>query len=201
MGKRDPRVDAYIAKQNDFAKPILTHFRDVVHAACPNVEETIKWSRPFFDYKSQPMCGMAAFKEHAAVHFWKAPLIAGFGSNSSNDGEATRGIGRLTSLKDLPGKKQLTAYIKAAMNLNDDGVVVPKSKPASKTGVKVPAELATALSKNKKAKVAFEKFPPSHRREYVEWITDAKRDETKAKRVAQAVEWIAEGKQRNWKYQ
>ena len=201
MGKRDPRVDAYIAKQKEFAKPILTYLRDVVHAACPDVEETIKWSRPFFDYKSQPMCGMAAFKEHAFFHFWKGSLIEGIASNDMNGGQAAGIMGHLTEVKDLPSKKVLTGFIKAAMKLNDEGIVVPKAKPASTAAVKVPAELATALSKNKKAKAAFEKFPPSHRREYVEWITEAKRDETRAKRVAQAVEWIAEGKQRNWKYQ
>ena len=201
MGKRDPRVDAYIAKQNDFAKPILTHLRDVVHAACPDVEETIKWSSPFFDYKGQPMCNMAAFKEHAAFGFWKASLIEGVGPNGMNGGEAAGNMGRLTVVKDLPSKKVLTGFIKAAMKLNDEGIVVSKAKPASKAAVKVPAELATALSKNKKAQAAFEKFPPSHRREYADWITEAKREETRAKRVAQAVEWIAEGKSRNWKYQ
>jgi uncharacterized protein YdeI (YjbR/CyaY-like superfamily) len=198
MGRRDPRIDAYIAKQKEFAKPILMRLRDVVHTACPDVEETIKWSSPFFDYKGQPMCGMAAFKEHAAFHFWKGSLIDGLDS----EGRGSIGsVGRLTSVKDLPNKKQLTAYIKAAMKLNDEGIVVPKTKTAPKTEAKVPPELATALAQNRKAQTAFEKFPPSHRREYVEWITEAKRDETKAKRVARAVEWIAEGKSRNWKYQ
>jgi uncharacterized protein YdeI (YjbR/CyaY-like superfamily) len=201
MGKRDPRIDAYIAKQQEFAKPILTHLRDVVHTACPDVVETVKWSSPFFDYKGQPMCNMAAFKAHAAFGFWKAPLIDGLGPNSANGGDGAGNLGRLTAVEDLPSKTQLTAFIKAAMKLNDEGVVVPKRKPAAKPAVKVPPELAAALAKNKKAKVAFDDFPPGHRREYVEWITEAKREETKAKRVAQAVEWIAEGKSRNWKYQ
>jgi len=203
MGKRDPRIDAYIAKQKDFAKPILAHIRDVVHAACPDVEETLKWSSPFFDYKGQPMCNMAAFKEHAALGFWKAPLIEGLGSKSENGVAGSAGhFGRLETVKDLPSKKVLTGYIKSAMKLNDDGVVVTKAnRVAVKPTVEVPPELAAAFSKNKKAKTAFDAFPPSHKREYVEWIADAKREETRAKRVAQAVEWIAEGKSRNWKYQ
>lgn len=201
MGKRDSRIDAYIAKQKEFAKPILTHLRDVVHGACPNVEETLKWSSPFFDYKGQPMCNMAAFKEHAAFSFWKAPLIEGLGPNSANGGEGAGNMGRLTTVKDLPSKKALTSFIESAMKLNDDGIVVAKARKTPKAEAKVPPELAAALAKNKKAKAAFENFPPGHRREYIDWITEAKREETKAKRVAQAVEWIAEGKSRNWKYQ
>ena len=202
MGKRDPRVDAYIAKQKDFAKPILAHLRDVVHAACPDVEETLKWSSPFFDYKGQPMCNMAAFKEHAAFGFWKAPLIEGLGSKSENGVAGTAGhFGRLETVKDLPSKKVLTGFIKSAMKLNDEGVVVARPKTTEKAVGKVPPELAGALAKNKKAKATFDAFSPSHRREYVEWIAEAKREETRTKRAAQAVEWIAEGKQRNWKYQ
>jgi uncharacterized protein YdeI (YjbR/CyaY-like superfamily) len=201
MGNRDPRVDAYIAKQKDFAKPILSHLRDVVHAACPDVEETLKWSSPFFDYKGQPMCNMAAFKEHAAFGFWKAPLIEGLGAKSMSDDKGAGHFGRLATVKDLPSKKELTGYIKAAMKLNDEGVAVPKRKTVAKPEAKVPPELSSALAKNKKAKARFDAFPPGHRREYVDWIVEAKREETRAKRVAQAVEWIAEGKSRNWKYQ
>ena len=200
MAIRDPRIDAYIAKQKDFAKPVLTHLRDVVHSACPGVEETMKWSAPHFDYKGQMMCSMAAFKEHAAFGFWKGSLIKGLGHNSANGGAAAGNLGRLASVKDLPSRKELTGFIKAAMKLNDEGVVVSRPKGAAKPEAKIPPELASALAKNKKAKAAFDAFPPGHRREYVEWITEAKREETKAKRVAQAVEWIAEGKSRNWKY-
>ncbi len=201
MGKRDARIDAYIAKQKEFAKPILTHLRDVVHTACPDVEETIKWSSPFFDYKGQPMCNMAAFQEHAAFGFWKAPLIEGLGTKSMSDGKGAGHFGRLATMKDLPSRKVLTGYIKAAMKLNDDGVVVAKGKMVAKLAAPVPPVLASALAKNKKAKEKFDAFPPGHRREYVDWIVEAKREETRAKRVAQAVEWIAEGKSRNWKYQ
>ena len=201
MGTRDPRIDAYIAKQKDFAKPILTHIRDVVHAACPDVEETVKWSSPHFDYRGGMMCGMAAFKEHAIFGFWKGSLIKGVSPNRNNGGAAMGNFGCLASVKDLPNRRELTALITEAMRLNDEGIVVARPKKAPKPEAKVPVELAAALKKNQPAAAQFEKFPPSHRREYVEWIDDAKREETKVKRVAQAVEWIAEGKGRNWKYQ
>lgn len=201
MGTRDPRVDAYIDKQRDFAKPILAHMRELVHTLCPDVEETIKWGCPFFAYAGAPMCQIAAFKEHAALGFWKAALIEGVPPNANNGGESAGNFGRLTSVKDVPSRKVLAPLIKAAMKLNEDGVVVPKKKPVSKPELDVPAELRSAFAKNAKAKTAFEKFPPSHRREYVEWIVEAKREETRAKRVAQAIEWMADGKSRNWKYQ
>jgi uncharacterized protein YdeI (YjbR/CyaY-like superfamily) len=194
----DPRVDAYIAKSADFAKPILTRVREIVHEACPDVQETIKWGSPFFDYKGQMMCAIAAFKQHCALIFWKASLIDGLPPN----GDKSRGsFGRLTSLKELPSKRQFNGYIKAAMALNDAGVTVKRPKAGSKPEAKVPKELATALAKNKKATAVFGKFPPGQRREYCEWISEAKRAETKTKRVAQAVEWIAEGKTRNWRYE
>ncbi|MBK5189242.1 MAG: YdeI/OmpD-associated family protein [Gemmatimonadaceae bacterium] len=197
MPTTDTRVDAYIAKSAAFAKPILTRVREMVHEACPDVQETIKWGSPFFDYKGQMMCAIAAFKQHCALIFWKASLIDGLPPN----GDKSRGsFGRITSIRELPGKKQFNGYIKAAMALNDAGVTVKRPKAGSKPEAKVPKELATALAKNKKATAVFAKFPPGQRREYCEWISEAKREETKAKRVAQAVEWIAEGKIRNWKY-
>jgi uncharacterized protein YdeI (YjbR/CyaY-like superfamily) len=196
MPTTDPRVDAYIAKSPDFAKPILTRIREMVHSACPDVEEKIKWSAPFFDYKGQMMCGMAAFKQHCSLIFWKAPLIEGVPDN----GDPSRGsFGRITSVKELPSKSVFNGFIKAAMALNEAGITVKRPK-TKKPEPKVPKELAAALGKNKKAAAVFANFPPGHRREYCEWIDEAKREETKAKRVTQAVEWIAEGKSRNWKY-
>ena len=197
MGTRDPRVDAYIARSADFAQPVLTYIRDLVHAVCPEATETIKWSCPFFDYHGT-MCQMAAFKEHVGFGFWKGVLVVG--RSSGDDDRAAGQFGRITSVKDLPSKKELTAYIKKAMALNEEGVSVPKAKKP-KPDVAVPPELTAALAKNKKARTAFEAFPPSHRREYSEWIGEAKREETRATRVTQAIEWIAEGKSRNWKYQ
>ena len=144
MGIRDPRLDAYIARQNDFAKPILDHLRDVVHAACPDVEETMKWSAPHFDYKGQMMCSMAAFKKHAVFGFWKSSLINGLGPNSANGGEAAGNMGRLTSVKDLPSRREIAGFIRAAMKLNDEGIVVSKAAKAPKPEAKVPSELAAA---------------------------------------------------------
>jgi len=200
MPSRDPRIDAYIERSADFAKPILTHLREVVHAACPDVEETMKWSFPHFMYEGM-LCGMSAFKEHCAFGFWKGSLIAGLKPNSANGGEAMGNMGCIRTVKDLPSKKVLAGYVKEAMRLNEEGVVVPKKPKAPKPEAEVPPELAAALAKNRKAKAAFEGFSPSHRREYVTWIVEAKREETKVKRIAQAVEWLAEGKARNWKYE
>ncbi len=197
---RDPRIDAYIARSADFAQPILTHLRDVVHGACPEVEETMKWSMPHFDYKGI-MCGMAAFKGHVTFGFWKGKLIPGLQARAIDGGEAMGHLGKITSIKDLPSKKVIASFVKEAMRLNDEGLVVDKPKKAPKPVGETPPALAAALAKNRKARTAFAAFPPGHRREYIDWIADAKRDETRDKRVAQAVEWIAEGKARNWKYE
>ena len=194
MGKHDRRVDAYIAKSRDFAKPILEHLREVVHTACADVEETMRWSFPHFDYKGT-LCSMAAFKEHCAFGFWKGALVVG-----ERPKDAMGHLGRITSIKDLPTKKALIALVKKAAKLNEAGVkrvIVRKPKPPLET----PPDLVSALAKNKKAKSAFEAFPPSHRRDYVEWITEAKTDATRERRLKQALEWIAEGKPRNWKYE
>jgi uncharacterized protein YdeI (YjbR/CyaY-like superfamily) len=195
MGHRDPRVDAYIEKSADFAKPILTRLRDLVHATCPEANETIKWGAPYFDYKG-PLCGMVAFKRHCAFVFWKDTLIV---QNPSE--EAMGQLGRIESLSDLPPKKTLTAWLKKAVRLNEEGVKAPRSIRPPKPPVKVPADLEKALKKNARARAAFEAFSPSHRREYVEWIEEAKREETRTKRLAKAIEWMADGKPRNWKYQ
>ena len=197
MPSTDPRVDAYIARSAEFAKPILVRVREMVHEACPEVQETIKWSSPFFDYKGQMMCAIAAFKQHCSLIFWKASLIEGLPAN----GDKSRGsFGRITSLKELPTKKQFNAFIKAAMALNDAGVTVRRPKAGAKPEARVPKELEAALAKNRKATTVFANFPPGQRREYCDWISEAKREETKTKRVKQAIEWIAEGKSRNWKY-
>ena len=194
MGSRDRRIDAYIEKSAPFARPILEHLREVVHAACPEVEETMKWSVPAFDYKG-PLCGMAAFKQHCTFGFWKGGLVV----EDPND-EAMGQLGRITSLEDLPPRKMLTAWVKKARRLNEEGVKAPRAARRKKPPVKVPTDLEKALARNARARASFERFSPSHRREYVEWIEEAKRAETRARRVATAIEWMAEGKPRNWKY-
>lgn len=196
MGKKDSRVTEYIDRSADFAKPILSHFRDLVHRACPETEEEMKWSFPHFSYKGI-LCSMASFKQHCAIGFWKGSLILGKEANRDAMGQ----MGRITSLADLPSDKKLIEYIRKAAELNDTGLKV--ARPVSKRPqqkLNVPQDLLSALKKNRKAQSSFDAFSPSHKREYVEWITEAKTDATRQKRLATAIEWMAEGKSRNWKY-
>ena len=178
MPPRDPRIDAYIAKSADFAKPILNRIRRLVHAACPDVTETIKWNSPFYEHKGI-LLATPAFKKHCALIFWKGRLFL------SKD-QKTR-LRRLTSVSDLPGDKILTGYIKKAIELNEAGIKIPRPKPKTKKAVVVPDYFLAALKQNKKALAAFEDFRPSHKREYVQWITEAKREETRAKRLKTAI--------------
>jgi uncharacterized protein YdeI (YjbR/CyaY-like superfamily) len=198
MATTDKRVDAYITKAAPFAQPILRELRAIVHEGCPYVVETIKWGFPNFDYKGI-MCNMAAFKQHCSFGFWKSSLVVGEEDNKSADAHGQ--MGRLTSVKDLPPRKVLLGYVRKATRLNDDGVKVERPKKAPKKDVIVPAYFTAALKKNKKALNVFEGFPPGKRRDYVEWITEAKTDATRERRVQTSVEWIAEGKARNGKYE
>jgi len=199
MGKHDSRVDAYIAKSADFARPILEYLRAVIHEGCPEVEEAIKWGMPSFLYHGRILCGIAAFKQHCAFGFWGGRGLVG---NEDKRDDAMGQFGRIASLNDLPSKKVLVGYLKQAMKLADERATAPpKPRKAPKPAPATPDDLAAALKKNKKAAVTYEAFSPSCKREYVEWISEAKREETRASRVAQAVTWMAEGKQRNWKYQ
>jgi len=196
MGTRDPRVDAYIAKAAPFARPILTHLRDVIHEFCPDVLETMKWNSPAFEYKG-PLCGFAAFKAHCAFGFWKHALVVGDNERSA---EAMGSFGRITSLADLPSTAALGRYLRRAARLNDEGVKAPREKSRPREPIPMHPDFLRALASNRRAAATFEGFSPSHKREYLEWIAEAKRDETRARRVAQAVAWLAEGKPRNWKY-
>lgn len=194
----DPRVDAYIEKSAKFAQPILTHLRKLIHKACPDVTETLKWSMPSFEHKGI-LCGFAAFKQHCTFGFWKQSLMEtdAFPKNKTAMGS----FGRITSLDDLPSDKVMIELIRQAVELNEKGVKVPKRPAATKKDIVIPLELKKALSKNKTAKAAFEKFSYSHQREYIEWINEAKTDPTRNKRLATTVEWLSEGKSRNWKYE
>jgi uncharacterized protein YdeI (YjbR/CyaY-like superfamily) len=197
MSSHDPRIDAYIAKSAEFARPILEHLRVVVHAACPEVEESLKWSFPHFGYKGAMMCSMAAFKQHCGFGFWLYEDVVG--------GEAEEGMGqfgKLTSLKDLPSKKELVAYIHKAMALNEAGVKLARPKATPKPPPILPDDLAALLAQKKHAaaRKAYESFSPSAQREYTDWIGEAKTDATRQKRIATTLEWLAEGKPRNWKY-
>jgi len=197
VGTRDPRIDAYIAGAADFARPILMDVREAVHAACPNVEETMKWRFPHFMYKGM-LCGVAAFKHHAALGFWKGELVTGRVRGIDAMGQ----FGRLTKRADLPSPAVLRELVKKAAELNEQGVKAPRApKKAAPKTMRVPSALSLALRKNNKAWAGFDDLSPSHKREYIEWIADAKTDATRARRIAQAIEWIARGKSRNWKYE
>jgi uncharacterized protein YdeI (YjbR/CyaY-like superfamily) len=203
MPTTNPGIDAYIKKSPEFAQPILTHMRALIHKACPEVEEQIKWSVPSFEYKG-PMMGIAAFKQHCSLGFWKASIMKDkeilFGEKTFM---AAGNLGRITSLKDLPKDKVIIGWIKEAMKLNDENIKVPKDKPRKheKKELVIPPYFITAVKKNKKAWATFENFSYSQQKEYVEWITEAKTEETRSKRLSQAIEWMTEGKTRNWKYQ
>jgi uncharacterized protein YdeI (YjbR/CyaY-like superfamily) len=193
MANKDPRVDAYIKKAQPFARPVLTHLRKLVHKTRPDMEESIRWGSPFFDHKGM-VCFMAAFKTHAVFGFWKGKLL--FGKEHKG---AMGHFGRLTSVRDLPSDKQMIGYVRKAAELNERGL--KRKRPARGTQkVTVPADLKAALAKNAKAGKTFENFSYSHKKEYVDWITDAKREETRTKRLKLAIQWLAQGKPQNWKY-
>ncbi|MEO5571653.1 MAG: YdeI/OmpD-associated family protein [Bacteroidia bacterium] len=204
MATKDKRIDAYIAKAQPFAQPVMKKLRELVHKACPEVTETIKWGMPSFEYKG-PMFGFAAFKAHCVGGFWKSKLLKEkdpnnyLGERKNQGGEAMGNLGRMTSIKDLPPDKAFIDFIKQHMKLNDEGIKVEK-KPKPKKELVVPKELTEAISKNKKAKETFENFSSSNKREYADWIIDAKSEATKSKRLAEAVQWLSEGKPRLWKY-
>lgn len=201
MSIKDPRIDLYISKSADFAKPVLNHIRELVHKTCPNVKETIKWGFPHFVYKEEILCSMAAFKEHCAFGFWKASLMKDHSLMENAKSESAMGhYGKIKSPKDLPPDKKIISHIKEAMKLNELGIKPKKKINTISKDLKIPNEFLSLLLKNRRAKTFFDNFPPSHKREYIQWITEAKREETKMKRIKQAVEWIAEGKHRNWKY-
>ena len=198
----NPKVDAYIDNAAPFARPVLEHLRELVHTACPDVEEAIKWSMPFFVYKGQILGNMAAFKAHCSFGLWGGEVSAAMRKDGVLSDEGMGKLGKITSVKELPKAKDMVGYVRQAAAFIEGGGKTMQRKPKeAKPEAEVPAELAAALKKNKVAGKVFAEFSPGCRREYVEWIAEAKRAETKEKRVAQALEWIAEGKQRNWRYQ
>ena len=203
----DPRVDAYIAKSKPFAQPILNHLRELVHKACPAVVETMKWSRPFFEYKGVILGNMSAFNEHCSFGFWGEEIAAVLREANLLQPDAMGSLGRLTRVEDLPANKQMLSLLRQAAALVDSGQytspIAARNKvvKAPAAAIEAPPEFTKALKANRKASAAFAAFSPSCKREYVEWIADAKRAETRDKRIATAIDWISEGKQRNWKYQ
>ena len=196
MGKKDARLDTYIANAQPFARPILTAIRKAVHAGCPDVEETLKWRHPAYMYKGI-LAGMAAFKAHVTFGFWKASAMDGVSDKADN---AAGQFGRLTTVDDLPDRKTLTGLVKQAAALHDQGVKAPRIKNAPKAPLEEPDYFTAALRKNRKALATYQGFSPSHRREYLEWVAEAKAEATRQRRLEAAIQWMAEGKARNWKY-
>lgn len=198
----DPRIDNYIEKAQPFAQPVMNKLREIIHKACPEVQETIKWGMPSFDYMG-PICSFASFKNHCSFGFWKTSLLKNpekyLQERSAQGGEAMGNLGKMTSVKDLPPARVLIDFIRQSMKLNEDGIKVEKKKPETKV-IPTPPELKKALDKNTKARFYFDKFSPSQQKEYNVWIADAKSEATRNKRIADAIEWISVGKIRNWKY-
>ncbi len=201
MAIKDKQIDAYIEKAQPFAQPILKHIRKLVHKACPDVEESMKWSFPHFGYKGM-MCGMASFQQHCAFGFWKGAIMKDPHKVMDKAREDAMGhFGRLTSLQEMPSDEIIIDYIKEAMQLNEEGVKVPKKKVIKNKDLEIPEYFMNALKKNKEAFNIFEKFSYSKKKEYVEWIVEAKQETTRNKRLATAIEWISDGKSKNWKYE
>ncbi|MDR0793404.1 MAG: YdeI/OmpD-associated family protein [Chitinophagaceae bacterium] len=204
MPQTDTRVDTYIAKSASFAQPILVHLRSLIHKSCPNVMETIKWGMPNFDYKGKILCNFAAFKQHCAFNFWLGSVMQTVKefSVSADREEAMGDLGKIKSLSDLPPDKLFLKALKEAQDLIDKGVTLPKKqKDDAPKEISVPDYFVKALKKNKQAADVFNKFSYSCKKEYVDWITEAKTDATREKRIATAIEWLAEGKSRMWKYE
>jgi len=196
----DPRIDDYIEKSADFAQPILKHIRDLVHAAFPAIEETIKWGMPFFDYKGT-VCSMASFKQHCVFGFWKSALLPDpYNLLKENAGEAMGQLGKITSLQDLPGDQILIEYIQNAVRLNEEGKKATK-KTIERTELIIPTYLIEALEPNRIAFENFEKLSYSNKKEYIQWLEEAKTEATRTKRLQTTLEWLTQGKSRNWKYE
>ncbi|MFV0604987.1 MAG: YdeI/OmpD-associated family protein [Niabella sp.] len=198
------QIDAYIAKSQPFAQPILIHIRTQVHKACKEVKETIKWGFPHFEYNGKILCHAASFKQHCALGFWlgsQMETIKDYMKKNQLSGNAMGSFGRITTVKELPPNTDFSKMIKEAMALIDKGVVIKRATPVKSVELPIPPALKKALDKNMKAAFVFDKFPPSHRKEYIQWIAEAKTETTRDKRITTAIEWIAEGKGRNWKYE
>ncbi|WP_395008126.1 YdeI family protein [Undibacterium sp.] len=199
MKNTDPRIDVYIENSAEFAQAILTHIRQMVHQHCPDVRETIKWSMPHFEYKGGIFCHFAAFKKHCAIGFWYGELL----QIDSKLEKAMGQFGRITSLAELPDDETFVHFLKEAMKLHDSGVKLPSRKKdkSEKKELEVPADFLDELRKNSAAFATFNSFSYSQKKEYVDWYAEAKTDATRTKRLHQAIEWMAEGKRRHWKYE
>lgn len=199
MASKDPRIDSYIVESAEFARPILTHLRKIIHQGCPEIVETIKWGSPFFDYHGL-LCGFVAFKAHCSLLFWRDIDVDHFLPKTNTTGGGMGQFGKLTSLADLPKDVVLLACIRSAVEQRDSPASKTKRVRQPAKAAPVPSDLKKALSGNAKAAETFKNFAPSHRREYIDWITDAKRPETRERRLQTTLKWLVEGKSQNWKY-
>jgi len=202
MATFDKRIDAYVENARDFAKPILNYIRSAVHKACPDVQETIKWGSPHFEYEGRILCAMASFTSHCAFVFRLGSMMKDPGGlmQTGKDKTGMGHFGQVRDVKDLPGEKILIQYIKEAMSLTEMGVKVPKAQAAGRKKLVVPVDFMNMLKKNKSAYITFEALSYSHKKEYIEWITEAKRDETRNRRLQSTIELLKKGKDLNWKY-
>lgn len=198
MAKKNPKIDAYIKKSPEFAQPILKKLRTQIHKACPKVVEDIKWNAPFYLYQDRIICATMAFKKHCAVVFWKASLI------SKKEGVKAKAdlkhMRRMSDVGDLLTDKEFAAYIKLAMHFNEPTTKLPPRKERA-TPLEVPKDLMASLRNSPKAMATFKAFTPSKRKDYILWINSAKTETTRDARIETAVDWMAEGKSRNWKYE
>ena len=201
MADDSKRVDEYIKNAPDFARPIMEKIRKAFHKGCPECEEAIKWGCPYFMYKGM-LGGMASFKGHVSMGFWRSKEMDDPEKlfDTGTGAKASMCNAHFHNLKEVPTQKILAEYVKRAAKLQD--TEAPKKKATKKKiSTRIPADLAELFKKHKKAKTVFEGFAPSHKRDYIEWITEAKRDATRQKRLKTTIEWLSEGKQRHWKYQ
>lgn len=203
MDPMNEKVNQYIAYSGEFAVPILTHLRKIVHKACPEVKETIKWSFPHFEYRGSILCSMAAFKNHCAFSFWLGSQLSDTEKilETGDSRTAMGSLGRIRMIGDLPSADILSSYIREAMDLIDKGVKLPKKiKPDATSTIGVPDYFIEALETNKPARITFNNFSYSHKKEYINWIIEAKTEATRIKRIQTALEWLADGKPQNWRY-
>lgn len=198
MGKKDPRVDQFIREAAPFARPILKRVRALAHRHCKGVEETIKWGMPFFLVDGKIICMIGAFKAHCNFGFWKGRSFVNPDGTSAKVGMGQ--LDRLTSVRDLPSAKLMASYFKQALEWNAKKKGSPRVRKIPKAVPRLPADFARGLRSNRKAWSVFTAFSPSKKREYIEWIAGAKSEETRERRMETAIEWIAQGKSRNWKY-
>jgi hypothetical protein len=200
------QVTAYAAAMPAYAQPIFAHLRALIHTTCPDTDEAIKWSIPHFERDGDYLCIFAASPGHASFTFYKQQLMSDPRLRDNlNLPAIKRFMGRLTSLSDLPDDATLAAMLQEAADLNARGVRLPDRAPKTPPVIDMPSAVATAvataLAANPAAQAVWDAKSAAWRKDYLVWITAAKTDPTRDARIAEALDWIADGKARFWKYQ